>query len=328
MAHLRGTGERTDRGQIILVAAFILAIAFVVLAVVVNSAIFTENLSTRDEVAGSHDALENRAEVEASLERLIETVNRNHSLDNSDAEESVSDINDQLAYDQSSLGRVIDVEHVAPPEEGNRIAQDNASRNFTNNESESDWTLASDVESTRNFVFNITDLDGFSVLANDTTDPNIEWRMNVHGDINDEITVELDSEFEIDDNGVQTPVELNEDCTRNVDGTFTIDITSATVAGEPCHAIYKLQDTGAPLWFGAGLDEYDIEFENGDDVRGTYSLVVDDDSQIDTTQFGDPTEFPYVQEGIIYSMTVNYAYYTPVVGYETHVEAAPGELPP
>lgn len=322
MAYLSGTGQRTDRGQIILIAAFILAISFVVLAVVVNSAIFTENLSTRDEVAGSHDALENRAEVEASLERLIETANHNHSLDNSDAEESVNNINEHLAYDQSSLGRLIDVEHVST-EEGTRIGQDNASRNFTNNESETDWTVASDVESTRNFVFNITDSDSiatFSVLANDTTDPNTEWRMNVNGDITDTITVEI-----VIESGLLGIVS-NEECTRDVNGDFTIDITSATVSGEPCHALYRLQDSGAPLWFGADIDEYDIEFEGGDNVRGTYSLVVDGETS--NPQFGEPTEFPYVQENIIYSMTVNYAYYTPVVGYETHVEAAPGELPP
>ncbi|MEF8907354.1 MAG: hypothetical protein V5A13_05805, partial [Haloarculaceae archaeon] len=55
-----GTDPDRDRGQIILVTAFALAVAFVALSVVINGAIFTQNLATRGDTAGGGDALQQR----------------------------------------------------------------------------------------------------------------------------------------------------------------------------------------------------------------------------------------------------------------------------
>jgi len=69
-----------DRGQIILIAALALAVTFIGLALVVNSAIYTQNLASRGEVAGSNDALEMRAMVETNVGQGVTAANRyNHS---------------------------------------------------------------------------------------------------------------------------------------------------------------------------------------------------------------------------------------------------------
>ena len=81
-----------DRGQLILVGAFIIAAAFIVLALVVNSAIFTENLATRDDVPGSQDALEFRDEVHQGVSNVIEGTNQNNGQTETDAEESVTEV--------------------------------------------------------------------------------------------------------------------------------------------------------------------------------------------------------------------------------------------
>ena len=71
MANLRDD----DRGQIILVAAFAIAVIFVSLALIVNSAIFTENLASRGETAGSDGALSMRAMVETNVGDSMEAIN-------------------------------------------------------------------------------------------------------------------------------------------------------------------------------------------------------------------------------------------------------------
>jgi len=323
MAHLKAD----ERGQIILIAAFILAIAFVVLALVVNSAIFTENLATRDDVAGSHDALQYRQEVVRSLGNNIETVNDNTSLALTGAEDSVTNISVQGGLQQSSLGRVVNVSFESRTD-GLKLAQDNGSRAFTNVSSTTDWTVAQSVSNTRNFQITVTDFSTlvdiggagtpFTLAANDTGSTE-QWNMtirgNTSGDNNIKIKVETSS-------GASATCEEND-----VGASAVVDVTAGTVAGEPCLALRKLQNpSGTEMWFAAGISSYDIEFENGNAIQGTYSFIIDG-SPGPGFNFGSPPDEPYTLVAI-YSMTVEYAYHTTSVVYETELEIAPEEVPP
>lgn len=322
MADLGGTLPGDDRGQIILIAAFILAVSFVVLALVVNSAIFTENLSTRDDVAGSQDALEYRAELKAGVESLVESVNENASLSPLDVDASVQNMSAQSGLSQARLGRIVNVS-VISKEYGQRIAQDNASRNFTSNGSAADWTVVSGVSETRNFVINVTNPNSsinFDVLANQSGGPP-EWEMTI--DTNGDFTVSVETST-----NSETPP-----CTRSPGSHVIIDVTDATVDGEPCHALYRNQSTGDKMWFAEGLSDYDIEFDDGDEIEGTYSLIVDETASINASNYHGPPndDYPYAQEDpndIIWSSTIKYSYLTSSLAYQTEIEAAPGELPP
>lgn len=316
-----------DRGQLILIAAFILAVSFVVLALVVNSAIFTENLATREDMPGSHDALDHRYEVEQSVGELVMAINGNNS-DGSTIGDIDDNIGTQGGSQQASLGRVVSISHDSQ-EDGLKIAQDNFERNFTNIDGNESWTVAEGVSQTRNFGIdlNLTDedildditSDPFTVIVNDT-DADDQWNLSIGGDniLNDGVEIE-----------VETIHGETATCTGEVeDNNATVDITGATVAGEPCHALSKLQDDGTEMWFGANIDEYDIEFENADNIEGTYSFIISDGDYDDDDDFGDDEEqFPY-DDDAIYSVTVDYAYYTHSVGYETQIRVAPGEVPP
>ena len=68
-----------SRGQIILVSAFALAVIFVSLALVLNTAIYTENLATRETVDG-HDVVDLRTTAGATGDRLLRATNDNATL--------------------------------------------------------------------------------------------------------------------------------------------------------------------------------------------------------------------------------------------------------
>jgi hypothetical protein len=324
VAHLR----REERGQIILIAAFILAIAFVVLALVVNSAIFTENLATRDDVAGSQDALQYRHEVAQSVGDNIEAVNDNNTLALDGADESVTNISTQGGLQQSSLGRVVNVSFETRVD-GTKIAQDNATRNFTSAGADADWTVAESVSDTRNFQINVTDFseladvgdsNPFRVVAN-VTGGSVQWNMTIRGNTSSGNSLRIE---------VETPTGVSARCDEtDVGDSAVVDVTGGTVAGDPCLALRKLQDpSGTEMWFAAGLSSYDIEFENGDNIQGTYSFIIGDGGSAGTGLVsGSDDHEPYFVTAI-YSMTVNYAYYTPSVVYETEIEVAPEEVPP
>ena len=332
MADLRASDP--DRGQIVLVAALVLALAFVALAIVVNSAIFTENLATRSEVPGSADALEYRHEVAQSVGALVTHVNMNESEDPtavSDMQNHVSDIGVQGGIQQSSLGRVVNVSH-ASQEDGDLIAQTDFRRNFTSASTgwETEWQLAGSVSKTRNvqFSLNLTNdplvdagSDGFRMYVEDTSTGDF-WNMTVDSDTlsNDNINVRIDS----------PAAGSSQVCERDdVGDNVSIDLSRGTVAGEPCPALSRLSD-GTEMWFANNLNTYDIHFQQADEIEGTFSMVVEDGTANPTgdlaTGYSDID--PYVVDDALYSLTVEYTYNTPSVVYETVIEAAPGEVPP
>jgi len=313
------------RGQLILIAAFILAVSFVVLAIVVNSAIFTENLATRDDVAGSQDALEHRYEVTQSIGELLMVANNDTSINHTHVEESVENVSAQGGVQQSSLGRIVNLSY-SGNETGLRIFKDDPSGNFSSPQptepDKDDWNLTQEAEfAVRNFEINVTDpnvlvdSDPFQVVANHTSDPDIEWKMSIvrHNG----------------GNGVEIEVghtnQGPESCTRDDVGEFVVvDVTSATVDGEPCMALSELQN-GTDMWFGTGVnDPFRIEYKNSGDIQGTYSFIVNDSSIHPGFHVDNHPQTPH---DAIYSVDVSYTYYTPSVGYETEIRVAPGEVP-
>lgn len=313
----RDTGQSCEnRGQLILIAALVLALIFVALALVVNSAIFTENLATRADVPGSDDALEYRYDVIQSLGTAIEYVNVHHNANKTalreNANASIGNISEFGGIQQATMGSVVTVSHADDFEFGDRVAQTGA-RNFTNATAADDWTVAADVNRTRNFEINVTDRTSLS-----DTDP---FRLNVT-DGDTDWTMEIGS----DGTNVTVDVEhpgVGETCTRSdPDDPFIVDVTGGTVAGEPCHALSQ-NLTGESMWFGTGVDEgYDIRFENGENIEGQYSFVLRDGN----VQEGDLPAAAEVTEAI-YSLDVRYEYHTPMVTYETDIRVAPGEVP-
>lgn len=306
-----------ERGQLILLAAFVLAISFVILALVVNSAIFTENLATRGDVPGSQDALEYRDEVEKSVGSVLMTVNQDN--DEEWRDENIETIAIRGGFDQSALGRVVSISK-AREDGGIKFAQDNANRNFTNKSfSQEDWTLATDVDKTRNVQFEITDpaagTGPFRFVLNQS-DEDTRWIMEIS---------ENGGEVEVT---VDPPAQDERTCTDSYTDSFTIDVTAGTVDGVPCPALSRTSE-GQRMWLGTGIDgDYDIEFENGDAVEGTYSFITDAGAVPESANFGTAPDEPYVDNDAIYSLTVDYEFYTPSVGYETDIRVAPGEVPP
>lgn len=318
--------DSDERGQLILLAGFILAIAFVILALVVNSAIFTENLATRDDVPGSQEALEYRDEVERSVGDVLLTVDQNDSLDVSDLEGndgSIDEIAVRGGFDQSALGRIVDISK-SSDESATKFAQVNENRNFTSEGfSQEDWDFATSVDQTRNVQFTITDLnpvysgtEDFVFKINDTSGP--EWRMII-GDDSGDANVTVDP-----------PGRESRTCTLSYVDNFTIDVTGGTIDGTPCPALSHTSD-GQRMWLGTGVDDgYTIEFENGNEVEGTYSFIADGGASVESANLeNDPASGePYYDNDATYSITVDYEFYTPNVVYETEITVAPGEVPP
>lgn len=334
MADLRD--ERGARGQILLIAAFTLAVIFVALALVVNSAIFTENLASRGEIAGGSDALTYRHLVEESVGEAIAFANvYNHSGPGSPLEdslkESVSDVGTQGGNHSAMGGQLVNVSFVASSS-GSRIADnDSGGSTFESATGGGDWQLADDVERTRRIHVRTSrsDLPGsegtsFTLHANRSGTDDGVWNVSIWEDGSNAVLK------------VQTPGGDEATCRRAAPFSeqFDIDVTGGVVNGERCHALTREGPNGEPRWFAAGITAgapYNVTVENGGNIEGNFSMVVAPQGSWNDTHLNDghdplnPAE-PYRTDAV-YGATVEYVFRTTQVTYETEIEVVPGEPP-
>jgi len=300
-----------DRGQIILVAAFALGVIFIALAVVVNTAIFTENLATRGQGTSDDDPLQYRHEVEQSVGTVLEYVNAEYDGSGSlvdQLENNISTISAQGGVQKAQLGRVVTIDNDTQSRvDGWRFQ--NTTGEFVDSGDNSTWTVASGLSQTRGFVLTVdstsslssTESGSFTVSVNESAGGPF-WNLSVYNSSGDTVTV-----------AVNNTDGATASCTRSVSGQFDIDVTGGTVAGEPCHALTT--SDGNEMWFPSTLSGYDIRFVNANQVSGGYRGVV---AGSEPSASANPTD-------AIYSLYVHYTYQTPSLYYETGIRVAPGE---
>jgi hypothetical protein len=302
VAHL--TGDR-DRGQIILIAGFVLAVALVALALVMNAAIYTENLATRSESVDTSDA---HAYQRATEQAAREAFHYAHEVNNgtyaeldANVTDAMEDYDNQTARQAARDGRIVYVS--ADTTEGTNISGGDGG-DFNNTNDFDQWTLADDVSRTRQFTIEVSDAtalaepDGaeFRVVADGGVD---EWVLNMtHDTTSGDVTVGINDSGSYDS------------CTFTPSGgVFWVNITEQTIDDGSCDS----------LDWGDKPDTYDLEYENASKVQGTYSLIVDAD--VDDSSYGsNPRERDH-----LYSMTVDVVYETDELAYEADIRIAPGE---
>lgn len=355
-------GAGDSRGQMVLVGALALAVSLVVLAVVLNSAIYTENLATRSSEVGAGDAADVRTDVRAGAGGIVDYVNRVHAGDDFAALYAGGSSHYATAVDEwrpmagdhvAVSGRSLAVGD-ARAMEGTRIADDDAGTDFTPRTAGADalgitypdtnWLVAGQVEVRR---FRMAEVPVGSLTSASPTDPlaatgvffvevrdtadGDAWRVAVYenGAGNVEVLV-----YDVD---AATVVGT---CSTPASPT-TIDFTGASLGGEPCNPLGFLGDVD-------GLAQ--VYYVDAEEIRGTYELTVDragDDGgdplkdRVDATNYGDqcsgPSYFddppgagggnPYAAAAI-YSNTLDFEYASQSVTYDTDVRVAPAEPGP
>lgn len=310
-----------DRAQIILITGLTLAVLFVTVVLLLNTVIYTENLATRGVDAGGSEAIEFR---DGAVDDLAGILYREHLNSTDNVTKSFAANTDRYLNATSGLrardGAIGEL-NVTVTDEGRFVAQerldDGSFRNMSDATGAADWTLAENVNRTRNYRLTVdpTSFTGggpFTVVANRS---GATWSMSVSDPPSgDGIRVTVD-------NGTAVSETFN----GSGDGNYTIDLTGGTVDGEPFPGFVwaeGVQESGS---------EFDVRYENGGAVSGTYHFVVDrmdDPPAAADGPYGatpsDRSSQPYVVDGI-YSADVTVYYRTPELEYGDVVRLAPGE---
>lgn len=322
MADVTGAGRRTaDRGQLVLVTALSMAILFVTLALIVNTAIYTENLAMRSsDIGGGTDAVRYQDATRGSVAGTIEYVNyhNNSSADfgvmRTELQEGVDAYGNQSHRQLALSDRAVDVTLRATTN-GTRIEQTNASRNFSAaSGGTADWTLASDVDDTRAFRMHVSDDDLLTTLA----------------PLSDRFHVEFDGTGDwlmyvyLDSSGSDIIVDVvnasggGGTCTAAGVSSVWINTSAGTVGGTECEFLTVAEGVSG---------SYSIVYRNPDRVSGTYTLVVNNSTLAASPgpNLNSPGSGQPFATHAVYAARLDVTYQTPRLLYEATVRVAPEE---
>lgn len=292
-------GEDTDGAQAIIIAAFLVAIGVLVLSVLLNGLIFSQNLATRDEGIDERKILE----VNQGTQDAVRTAMTGNRTTPGDAEDEFDlfmtlyeeELLDRYRGRQSAVS--LDPKNTSDPDVdstavwavGQRcgVSLGSGACNFTDETGAANWQVTNDTDAfdgdspykmefnvTRpstgdEFVVNATDAPGFSVPPPFSGQG---WRMEVN---DNEIVFSEGGDFPFgssssydwsDIDGNQARIEVMEERINN-----QTQINGSAV------------DTQEQ---GLDSDIEQVVFENASVVEGTYDIRIDDD----TTKIQGPCE--------------------------------------
>lgn len=314
-----------ERAQLVLATALVLATLFVVLALVLNAVIYTENFSTRaDANRDVREPMQVRDVAREDLERAVIDTNRqdaSYATLHADFGEEVRIWNDLAVRHRVVSATDLELT-VADVTDGTRIIHDNDTLAFTNVSDAPDWQLVSGATGVRSFRANVSasslvepgntstpsDLNAAGVFRITITDSTGDvWGVYVYA-AGPNVTVRVAEP----DGTLRTGCSAAPDANDRV----AIEVTAGRVGDADCDQLGFVDGLSTPI---------DIQFDRGDNASGTYSLVVDLlETTVDDGDFaaGNNGPSPYTTR-VIYSADVDLRYAAPSVEYRTRIAVQP-----
>jgi len=310
----RSSDDR-DRGQLLLVGALALAVLFVALALLLNTAIYTGNLATRDAGVDAAPAVEYVSDSRAAGVGAVRSVNyRNNTTypELNAAFRGTVGRWDGLATHHRSVDGDLAAVEVAAVTNGTRIEQDDASRNFTSAGESENWTVADspDLSGIRAMRFTVN----ASELASGPSDA---FRMNVtSAGVTRSLHVYENGGGDVEIRVVDDGTELSSrSFDPGPDDTLVIDVSNGSVNGSSYSELQTVIDVDTGT---------EIEYWYGDMAGGTYTMVIDEpESDLSLPGLVDDDSGQPYWTPTIYGATFNVTYRTPDLDYEAQIEVQP-----
>ncbi len=256
--------EVDDRGQLLLVTGILLAVVFVALALLVNTAIYTDNVATRGgDSAG--EALEYQAGVTDSVGGLIDAENA--AADDGDSFEA---INESVADGVSGIDATI---------ERNHLRRAAATETHLSGTTEGRLIRGANTTGFESWRVNASSARGFTIdLDTENMTDGSPFRIDLNG-----------TELEVNRTGGEIVVEgvtENIECSVPAAETVRFDVTGERIGGQPCRFGWPELDADSQIALGDaehGAGEYALTIRSDEDLaslpsnttRAVYSADVE-----------------------------------------------------
>lgn len=306
--------DLNDRGQLILVTGLAIAVAIIVLVVLLNSVIYSQNLATRSVDAGDQRAVEFRNTMTEGVSELLAAQN-GETTDRAELGHAVHAGVVRMAgviTDRHLPGGTVAELTSHAVHNGTLLVQDNRSRDLTSAGGSANWTLATNADGVRSFDLHVDDsgLFGTSDASSNATRVVVEgaggneWHLYVYETLlgDDRLAVK---------NGTES--STTEICPGGFSDGPVVDVTGGTVEGTDCPRLAFAEGVSPP---------YDVRVGFGNHSQASYNLTVN--ATVGSPAFNGPgsTSSPY-EEPVVYSTAMTLVYRSPDLLYETRVVVAP-----
>lgn len=305
-----------ERAQLILVGGIVVAFALVAIAMLLNSALYTENLATRGigpeaDRAGDLASFAERGGTRVLVtENSVEYESWTAALFNGTVSVAgMGELAEPLRFSQNGGLSTIAVNGTR---RGAGLVQTNGSRNFTAEGSTGDpgnWTL---VETAGIRAFHTTVNQSGPSLA---TDPSRAFTIRVQGTDGGEWSARIYA------NGTDVEVNASGTVCRSDQQTPTINWTGGTLGS--CDFPFGVTESGTSL-----TGPYTVSFANGSRAGGSYELFVSNESVDDVhdENVAEPgSDASPRWYHAVYSISLDVEYEEGAVTYRTRMRVAPDE---
>ncbi|PSQ53273.1 hypothetical protein BRD20_03585 [Halobacteriales archaeon SW_8_65_20] len=322
----------TDRGQQLLIGGLVLALFLTALVIVLNGALYTDDLQTRG-AAGQTLAVDDyEGELSRELGRTLDAINDRRKSEFSTVNQSVVDatsVTSELFTRQYASGQAAYATTEAVTTEEGKIIKQDATQDatddlMTDKSNESDWKLATRVEDTavRQFEIQTADIAALASVKDENSSD--------AGSISDTFYVELTGNngntwevhiFKSAPSGQFTVATIAPD-----DDTVTVDIRARSNTGLSIDVTTGEVNGRQVFPFAPDLSQpYNITFQNGDQISGSYELTLATSPDVqESNLYSAGSDEPYVSPAV-YAVNVTMTYDTSELSRRTTVRVAPDE---
>lgn len=318
--------QHQDTAQLMIVTAFVLALTFLLLATLLNLAIYAENKSARGLTVADQTAYESQVQIDDTITTFMRHTNQATNTTNPSA------VRTNIKEGMSSLHTIETISEAKQTElatmqlldtnTGTRLVQD-TERNFTAASNASDWTVLDDSDGTRNMTQTVqrdslykhsnssesinsiilSTMPAFETKFSNTTE---DWTVYMFGaDYSNKINL-----YVTDDSG---SVYGSCSVTQSV---ATINYSTRTLGGTDCAALDFLTTLDTP---------HSIQYRNSHNVEGTYQIhTTNSISKFTSGNYHTPSDnsVPY-KSASMYSVTYKYAFTDSRIDYDVIRTVAP-----
>lgn len=298
-----------DRGQLLLVTGFAIAVAIVALVLLLNTSIYMENRATRSVDTGTEDALAYRDTVADGLWPVIKAENEREYANRGALRGNVSDridrFTNQSGYWHLRYGAGPNVTNVTL-HDGTWLRQTKSGREMTNaSGTAGNWTMVTGVEDVR--AFDVTPTSSLSTTIAGA------FRVDVVGTGGDRWSL-----YVYDDGGTTLAVKNGTDpspasdvCGGLFSNTPAVGLTAGTVNGTDCSALQFAKGVNPP---------YVINVTHGTQATGTYNATVNATTNVEGSNFNGPgpASSPY-RVPVVYGVEADVVYRSADLEYRAQI---------
>lgn len=316
MANMMPSLSDDRRGQLFIIGALMLAISFVALTMLLNTAIYTENMAARGETVGGTDVSGFINDVHLRTEQMMGYANYQASASSKETAyiRMANDMDELLKEEYGSRGILarIGVTATRPGEWGAQTEHANFSAHHDDTNNQSQWHVVQSTPILRNFTV---------TPEVDSLEPTAAGALTVQFDGDDENEVYI---YQENAGTARIDVELEdgtvESCTADEDndGYVTIDMTRATMGGSDCPALELLFPIDG---------NFHVFYDNVSSGEGFWHVTIPDDGEFGTGVGGVELETAdeVEVEDAVYSVQLAVSYVSSDSTYEEEIRVAPGE---